>query len=579
MFCSNCKVEYIEENQEKCFSCGAALNVEEKTETETETETVAEAEAEVIEEPVEIKRGLNKKTLLIIVAAVAVVLILSGVSVFAFFKTPIKMAFMPIKDVYMSIEADNISSSVNSLVNIKADAAKSVKTSNEISVDNISGEAIPIETQDLLKTLKVVLNTEIDQKSIIGNADASVLSGTTELFKANVSASQDKAGINFPAMDTNYYSTDFSKIREYLLNSLDTSANPTKNFCKMSGITEQQLTDILVSYGKELLITNIDKAKIEYNSSSVEIENAKYNNISVSYDGPTIKKILVGISNKVKSDTVLKKAIYTYYANTQSQSAKLLSAYTGELSTTINEADFNKSIDQAMDSMASIPDAALSDVLLTNTIYFDAGEKIVARGLDVAFLGVKVKSLFVNMTTNGSNKQSLYITTAAMTLMELKNTMTGSKTEGSLKVNIPSVIVADMTYSFDKKDANGAPVLVGNLAASATFPGVQTFDPATFVPISNQQNITLKVDSSEITPGSEYLTKITGSFVVGDQTSDVSVSLKSKYSPISSNLIPTIASATTPDMATINQKKFQKDIEEKVLIKLKPLQKIFSGLS
>jgi len=620
MFCPECGVEYTDPNQEKCFACGAILKNVDKVE-ETKEEASAEASAEATEsvtaaapsateapavaaEPVEAaapvaaSEGVNleeadqtlvatkkksvKKKILVVVAIVVAVLLLSGVAGFAFFRTQIKMIFMPASQVYSDIEAQNISNSVSSVVNLKPDAMKNVKSSTELSVDNISGKIFPVDLLSKLKDLKMVMNTEIDQATMTGNIDMSLMQGANELFKTVVSADQSKVGFNFPAMDTNFYTADFSKIRDYLIKSLATGQKPITQFCTMAGLTEQQFTDLMNLYGKEILINNINTAAVEYNKSTNEIEGTKYSNITVTYDGATMKKIIVALANKVKSDTVLKKALYTYVTNSQKQAAELAVAYGGQAPETISEVDFNKSIDDAMDMLASVPEDTFKDFTLKNTIFFDGSEKIVGRELEISVSGASpasggsqsAKIMFSNVNKGGSDLQAMRLSYAGMTLLTFSNNTTGTKSIGSLSSSIAGMFGISVNYSLDKKDVQGVPVMLGNIIikGNVSMPGSYGETPA-------EQKLEINIDSTEVTAGSDYLTTMTGTYEDGTDKSAIGISVKEKIAPFATDFKPQITTASTIDTSTLDMVKFQKDFEMKVIPKLDPLIKMFEDLA
>ena len=585
MFCPECGVAYTDAQQEKCLACGTVLKKDNMTENTQEAAPVAGAEgvnlAHAEQEYSAVKKKSGKKVLLVTLGIIVGVLVISGVVGFAFFRTQIKMMIMPASQVYSEIESSSISNGASSVVAFKLDPAKNVKTSMELSIDNIEGQVFPTDLLAKLKDLKMVVNTEIDQPTLTGNVDVSMMQGVDELFKAAASADQSKIGFNIPAMDANYYTADYTKIRDYLLTSGTFSQSPLQGFLKGAGLTEQQFSDLLVGYGKEIMINNVDKNAIEYNKdTTTEIEGVKYSNITVTYTGATLKKTVLALANKIKSDTVLKKALYTFVTNNLAQTASLAGSFGATESPTISEVEFNQGIDEAMDQVTTIPDSVFGMIALKHTVFIDGNEKIVGRALDItspSMGSAAARIMFSNVNQNGSDLQSMTASVSGMRLLTFKNKTTGNKSEGSIVSSIPNTFDFNLTYVLEKKDAQGMPEMVGNITLAAKI-STPSYDPKTYASTTIDQKLDLKIDATEVTAGTEYLTKIVGSFDSNNDKSSIGISLRSKYAPFTVGFKPLISTSTTVDAMTMDPKVFQKDLEKKAFAKLTPFMESFQDL-
>lgn len=585
MFCPECGVAYTNAQQEKCLACGAVLKNDNMTENTQSTAPVVGAEgvnlAHAEQEFSAQKKKSGKKMLLVTLGIIVGVFIISGVVGFAFFRTQIKMMIMPASQVYSEIESNTISNGASAIVTLKLDPAKNVKTATELSIDNIEGRIFPPTLLAKLKDLKMVVNTEIDQPSLTGNVDVSLMQGVDELFQGAASADQSKIGFNMPAMDTNYYTADYTKIRDYLISSGTFSQSPVQGFLKGAGLTEQQFSDLLVGYGKEIMINNLDKNAIEYNKdTTTEIEGVKYNNITVTYTGATLKKTVLALANKIKSDTVLKKALYTFVMNNLAQTALLAGSFGAEPDQTISEVEFNQTIDNAMDQVTAIPDSVFGMITLKHTIFIDGSEKIVGRALDIsspAMQNQAARILFSNVNQNGSDLQSMTVSVSGMRLLTVQNKTTGNKSEGSIVSSIPNTFDLNLTYVLEKKDAQGMPEMVGNITLSAKV-STPSYDPKTFAQTMIEQKLDLKIDATEVAAGSEYLTKIAGSFDSNNEKSAIAMSLRSKYAPFTVGFKPLISNATTVDAMTLDPNEFRKDLKKKAFAKLIPFIESLQGM-
>ncbi|MEI6131423.1 MAG: hypothetical protein WCQ41_01190 [Bacillota bacterium] len=567
MFCKTCGNEVNPEAGNHCTVCGAIVESGSGTTPVPGTEPLPES----FPGSLPVKKSMGIKPFLIGGIALVVVLVI-GLLLWNFTKGDLVKTFSSPKDYYLFLEKENMSQTMATLLKTQAKTPNNFRMTNELTVTDLNIPNVPSTAVGVIKGAKLITNSEIDAKTLTGNADMAMLTGGVELFKVNASSNGNKVGFNLPGVNNQYIYYDFTAYKDAIMKSMNRNWGQTLS--EITGLSESQFGEMIVKYAGEIMVNNIESANIVVDNNST-FDGFKCTSIKVTYDEALMKKIALAIIGKLKTDTAVKDASYktmqymsSYYTSVMSLNP---SSYSSTNPYNMTKEAFDLSYNSGLTMMESQLNSSTSYgssssmPTIISIAYTDGSAKILGREITIMSGTNQVgKATFRSYQKDGKNFTEIMVDAQGVNF-DWKNSNAGAKNEGSITYTIPSSGNFSANYNLEKKDVQGIEYFVGNIKGTGNLSGYSSGTGS------------FNLDILENTPGTSYTIKMSGNINAGMTSGSVGINLNQTFTPLTGSVSPMLNDSNSVDYKTVNWSDYSTKVSSAYLSKFAQFGNLFGS--